>query len=196
MITRIDIKDIRKKKHNMDWVPYPIAAEILQVSVTTIRKMIEGGSLKAQIICSELTGKSWKGVLWRSIKNELIKSDNRENEELIMINDIDKMLEETGRLKTTITYSEIMHPLNLDHSLSNDRYKLGCSLLVLAKESLNDPERGFMITALAVLKKTGKPNDKFFEIAQMLDAMKPNESREDFFKRQIKSIYDFYSKKN
>jgi len=110
-----------------------------------------------------------------------------------MINQIlYKKLIETAKVKTTIYYGEVANICNLDLNDPNDRHNVLCEMLGDISTYEHENKR-HMLSVVVVLKNI-KPRiagSGFFELAIEL-GKKQNQTNEEFFRDELKRVYDYW----
>lgn len=98
-----------------------------------------------------------------------------------------------GGIKFDASWSPSGTPFEIDvaHWSSRD-IRIVAVVLNAITESLRE-RHGFLISALVVSKKTGKPSEGFFRVATKAEMLDDNEDRDWFWERQLETIYEHYA---
>jgi hypothetical protein len=167
-------------------VPYSMAAKAFGVTVPTVQSYVRRGRIR-EIIVGKRT---WVGLAAMDVTAE---GKRKDHEIASRVPGCRKILQSAARRGRTFEYAdEIMEPLGLDHTISRDRHVIGHVLGRISTRTFR--EDGRMLSVLAVLKETERPNKAFFELARELGAIRPGESDEDFFQRELKAVIKHYGK--
>ena len=168
---------IRARKSIM--VPVSVAAAALGYEQTTIRAHIRQGKLREVAI--DCDGLVVKGVAIGSIQ-DVLKA--REDAVASLAEELHQYLWHRGA--QPIEYGELMPLVSMSSNNPHHRDMIGRALGYMSKES--QLSHGFMISALVVLKATGRPNDSFFHYAEIIGAKPAKKSNERFWKEDMARI--------
>ncbi|NKE71264.1 hypothetical protein [Candidatus Manganitrophus noduliformans] len=167
------------------FVPVSLAAEFLNVTPSMINDLLKNGSLDAVVVNG--SRKNWKGVLVESL---MTYTKNKRTSVTSMIKQIRHILETAAKKKRKMFYSDLMEQVGLSYQNPYHRRLIGECLGKLSAQTFK--EKNYMLSALAVLKSTGRPNEIFFELANELGALDDTQKEKDFYQSQIKKIYGKY----
>ena len=168
---------IRARKSIM--VPVSVAAAALGYEQTTIRAHIRQGKLREVAI--DCDGLIVKGVAIGSIQDVL---KTREEAVASLAEELHPYLWHRGA--QTIEYGELMSMVGMSSNNPHHRDMIGRALGHMSAES--QLSHKFMISALVVLKATGRPNDSFFHYAEIIGAKPGKKSNERFWREDIARI--------
>lgn len=163
-------------------VPVSIAAEFLGLTREAVAERIRGGSLEAITISGR--ERSWKLVRVSSLLEGL-------HQEVTLVRPVTRTLEKHA--PNLITYGTLMEAVGLDYRNPRHRKLIGSVLGVISETSLNDPRKGFMMSALAVSKGDGRPNQAFFDLATRIGRLGRADDREKFWQDEIRHIKRYYA---
>lgn len=182
MDPRSYLRAVNEDPHNNAGVPASLAAELLDMTRAAVIAKAKSGELEYARI--DIQERGWRLILVSSLLKVL---NEREAVGKKALPAVRKILKERAARGKTITYGELMAQIGMSWRNPHHRHNLGKLLGRLSEESQD--EDGFMISTLAVLKNTGRPNEAFYDLAKQLRAMKANETSEDFWQRQVKAIF-------
>ncbi|WP_143105841.1 hypothetical protein [Brevundimonas viscosa] len=140
-------------------VPISIAADALGYEQTTVRAHVRQGKLAEIVVaCGD---HKVKGVTLASIREALEARSAR-------IDDLKEPLRDIiwHNGPHSIEYKKVMEGVGLSSSNPHDRRLIGAALDGLSKESFE--REGFLISALVVLKSSGRPSEGFYKLARSL----------------------------
>jgi hypothetical protein len=104
----------------------------------------------------------------------------------------DRILKEVATAGKTITYKEIGQLIYLDVKKKGDLRKLSD---ILGEISEKEAEEGRpMLSAVVVSYDKQIPGKGFFNLAERLGLEELNERDEDFHRRELRSIHDYWKK--
>jgi hypothetical protein len=170
-------------------VPVPLAASFLGLTREAIGERIRRGTLESVTVRGK--ERSWKLVLVSS----LVHSTKEAKAHEVTIDDlVTGFLEDAARLEATVNYGTLMEKVGMSYSNPQHRRELGAVLARISKNSLDDPDRRFMLTALAIRKGTQFPNEAFFELAISLGQMDEHDDPEDYWDNQLDQIFRHYGR--
>lgn len=168
-------------------IPISLGAEALGLTSTGAKKLIADGKLEEVVIEADGADRVWRGVTVESV-NKVIQESRIEEE---LVSKARAFLE--ARKGEPVEYKPFMEMLGWNHRISRHRRAVGELLGDLSRETLRDPKREFLISALVIRKDTQMPSDIFFEFAEEEGEFDPVKDRQrKFFKKQIRKIRNFY----
>lgn len=163
------------------FVPVPIAAAAMGVQPTTVRAYVRSGVLSEVTITSG--DEVWRGITLGSLYGELQRRQEKIDE---IVDEIRPFLLERG--PQLIEYGELMELVGLSWRKPNDRDLIGKALGELSKQTLENPDMKFLISANVVSKNTQRPNSSLYYYGGILGAVEDDESEEEFWQRQMTKI--------
>ena len=124
----------------------------------------------------------------------LLLHHERINKENPPVDDVLKQLEIIAKSpeQKPVYYSDFMEKLDLTYKNPHHRGIISVLLGKVSEDTFADKSMKFMLSVLVVNKSTDMPSEGFYTLAKNLEAMSSTESREDFFKRQIKLVFKYY----
>lgn len=164
-------------------VPISIAATVLEIEQTTVRAHVRQGKLREVVV--DCDGSLVKGVALGSLQDVLAE---REDAVRALTERLEPIIWHRGC--NTIEYGELMPFVDMSTQNPHHRDMIGRALGKMSLESYRD--RGFMISALVVLKATQRPNDIFFRFAEEIGAKKQSMSDERFWHEELERIRDWF----
>lgn len=171
------------------FVPISMAAELAGVKRSTANDLVQ--SKKLTKITVQEDGIKWSGIQIKSLIEYLgASADNVEDTR----KKVARILERCGKDEETIEYGILLSQIGMTHKNPQHRKMIGSILGEISTRSWNDYE--FMLSALAVNKTTGMPNDSFFILAEQLGAIENSDDDEEcreFFDQQIEAINNHFS---
>ncbi|MFA4937827.1 hypothetical protein [Brevundimonas sp.] len=168
--------DDRSAKHVL--VPVAVAAKSLGYEQPTIRAHVRQGKLTEIII--DCDGHKVKGIALASIREALRAREARIADLKEPIRDV---IWHTG--SETVEYGKLMAAVGLSSNNPHDRRLIGSALDGLSRDSLKC--EGFLISALVVLKSTGRPSDGFYKLAR-INGLGQNQSDDVIWHNQMRLI--------
>jgi hypothetical protein len=120
----------------------------------------------------------------------------------VTFNDLNQRIVEAGQRGKPLTYAQLAAGLTFHlrngtaHQIQDSEWVgiggalMGECLGIISEESLQ--QHGFMASALVVRQDTERPSEGFFELAQQLGVMAPNEDRRIVWSVQRGKAYDLY----
>lgn len=164
-------------KKGLAAVPDGVAAEFLGVALSGISDMLRKGTLQSVTI--EGGRSKWRGVLTTSL---LEVAQTQEKERKGWISQVKESLIEAARKGETVEYGALTQMLGVNSTPQN-RAKVAMILDDAARESFE--ENGYLLSAFAILKGRGRPNEKFFALARDLKIFKSGDDPKLFWEEQM-----------
>lgn len=160
-------------------LPIQMAADVLSVGRSAIVHRVRMGNLEAIEICNT------RYILAASLSNVL--SMHRSEVETIK-----RFLVEIARCQRATTYAPVMGKIDRSSTVPNDRSVIGKILGEISRDSFS--QHGFLLSALVMKGKLGRPSDAFFELALELDPRyKKTASDESYLGNQLDRIHAHYA---
>lgn len=169
-------------------LPNATVAYLFGKSQAWSNKYIKGGVFDAIEIVDGDGKRIQKGITLSSVLKYQEKLDKEMTE-------VRSILVASAKKKRTIKYADLMSKVGMKFDVPYDRRKIGEILGRISRESL--VEYDVMLSALAVLKTTGMPNDYFYELAEEVEyeAYFEDEYDDVFWKKEIQKIYRLVMKR-
>lgn len=159
-------------------IPFQMAAEALGVSRGATAYRVRSGSLKAVQIGSA------RYIFAASLSN--LVSQRRAEVETVK-----SFLVDIASCGAATTYAPVMGKVDRVTTVPNDRAEIGKILCKISEESFE--EHGFLLSALVMKGKLGRPSDAFFNLAERLDPRYRRAASNDaYIKKQLKRIHKHY----
>jgi hypothetical protein len=162
----------------------------LGCNLPTLKSRIERGEISCVVVEGE--EKNWKGIPLNAIKDALLGlTPEIKNLASEVMKELEKRAEKSkSKNDLPIAYSKIMELVGLDSGYPRHRGMIGHVLGEVTRQSLQDKERGFALSAMAVQKRSGLPSQSFFEYLKEL-GFKFRDKRV-FWDDQISRIWNYY----
>ena len=177
----VQLGGIKPKALSNILVPISIAAAALGIEQTTVRSHIRQGKLNEVVV--DCDGLLVKGVSLGSIQETLTE---RETKVQNLADEVEPLIWHRGAVP--IEYGELMSMVGMSSNNPHHRDMIGRALGRLSEQSKESHD--FLISALVVLKGSGRPNDIFFTLAEELGQKKRSMSNERFWNEEIARIRD------
>lgn len=160
-------------------IPVQMVADILAVGRSAVTHRVRNGSLEAIQIGST------RYILAASLSNLL---DEHQTE----VKAVKGFLIEIAQCGASTTYAPVMGKINRSTTVPHDRLVIGKILGQISEESFE--EHGFLLSAMVMKGKLGRPSDAFFGLAEQIDARYGKAaSNEAYLKDQLKRIHKHYA---
>ena len=170
-------------------IPNATVAYLFGKSQSWANKYIKEGVFNVLEIVGDDNKRIQKGITLSSV----LKYQEKLDKEMTEVRNI---LIDSAKKERTIRYADLMSKVGMKSDVPYDRRKIGEILGRISRKSLD--EYDVMLSALAVLKTTGMPNDYFYELAEDVEYEAYFEDEDDdvFWKKEIKKIYRLVKKRN
>ena len=174
-------------------VPYNAAASILGINIDTMKRQAKSGkfeilNIKYEDPTTGITKKS-RGVSSGSVTRVI--TDNNNSCDLVR-----EILHEIAAKGETIFYGELLEQVGKTSKSPPDRAWIGGTLDLISRSELEDPQghacEEFLLSALVVNKKTGKPSQPFFSLAMDVGLLGDDEDEELFWEEQVELIHQCF----
>jgi hypothetical protein len=177
-------------------IPITMAQDFLDLSRTAVLDLIKGKQLEE--IRVSAGDKQYRGVTAGSLR--------KYREGMLPLNTASTILEQylvrvvvdapsAKAEDIAINYAPVMEELDLSWRSPADRKTIGGLLDGVSRRSNADTERGFLLSAVVVLKATDLPSNAFFDLAidlNMIDEEADEATKRDFWNAQMKFIAKHY----
>lgn len=160
-------------------IPVQMAADVLNVGRSAVTHRVRSGSLEAIQIGST------RYIVAASLSNLL--SEHRAEVETVK-----GFLVEIARCGAATTYAPVMGKIDRSTTVPNDRSVIGRILGEISESSFD--EHGFLLSALVMKGKLGRPSDAFFGLAERIDSRyETATSNEAYLMDQLRRIHKHYA---
>ncbi|SKA96721.1 hypothetical protein SAMN02745704_02764 [Paucidesulfovibrio gracilis DSM 16080] len=168
-------------------VPVGVAADYLGITREAVSERIRKGNLHAITVKGK--ERNWRLVLVSALyrtqqKGEDMVSKNTER--------VRELLEEAARQQKVVFYGKLMDEIGLTYKNPKHRKIIGSILGLISEDTYADRGLGFMLSAIAVRKNSGLPNESFFELACSLKAKEKGKDDKQFWRNQRKRIFNHF----
>lgn len=166
-------------------VSLPTTAHLLGVTRPAVRDFVRQGQLEGL----RLTDGDWQRTvisvksLARFTRERRSSLDSQEEQ-------VNAVLEDVGGAGDVIHYGDLMARVGMKWRHPPNRKRIGLILGHVSEQSA--AQHDFMLSALAVSKATGLPNDSFFQFARKLGLLDEDADGQAFHQHQLRKIWRHY----
>jgi hypothetical protein len=177
-------------------IPITMARDVLSLSRTAVLDLIR--SKKLDEVRVTAADKRYRGVTAGSLRAYCAGMLVLGEAGIILeryLSDVVKAAPSGKANDIAINYAPVMEKLGLTWRSPADRATIGQLLGGVSQRSKADRTRGFLLSAVVVLKATGLPSGSFFQLAAefaMIDEEADEEAKRRFWVAQMRLIAKYY----